>query len=88
MRLPKLKSEPALRLYYASDIHGTEVLRTLRADKLQNGTPVVALSASAMPEAVDAALAAGAAEYWTKPLNLSRLAADLRRFLRVVAPPA
>jgi CheY-like chemotaxis protein len=42
---------------------------------------VVALSASAMPEAVDAALSAGAVEYWTKPLNLARLDADLRRFL-------
>jgi PAS domain S-box-containing protein len=64
------------------DMHGTEVLHSLRAERLQAGTPVVALSASAMPQAVEAALAAGAAEYWTKPLDLSRLAADLQRFLR------
>jgi response regulator of citrate/malate metabolism len=38
-----------------------------------------------MPEAVDAALSAGAVEYWTKPLNLARLDADLRRFLPVAA---
>ena len=65
------------------DMHGTELLQQLRAGDLLNGTPVVALSASAMPEAVDAALAAGASEYWTKPLNLARLGVDLRRFLRV-----
>ncbi|WP_374569025.1 PAS domain S-box protein [Ideonella sp.] len=65
------------------DMHGTELLQQLRTGDLLNGTPVVALSASAMPEAVDAALAAGAVEYWTKPLNLARLGADLRRFLRV-----
>jgi PAS domain S-box-containing protein len=64
------------------DMHGTELLQQLRADDLLNDAPVVALSASAMPDAVDAALAAGASEYWTKPLNLARLGADLRRFLR------
>ncbi len=67
------------------DTHGTEVLASLRADERLKDLPVVALSASAMPEAVDAALGAGATEYWTKPLNLARLAADLRRFLRTGA---
>jgi CheY-like chemotaxis protein len=65
-------------------MHGTEVLQRLQAEQLLDGTPVVVLSASAMPEAVDAALAAGAVEYWTKPLDLTRLGAELRRFL----PPA
>ncbi|MFZ5550550.1 MAG: PAS domain S-box protein [Pseudomonadota bacterium] len=67
------------------DMHGTELLVALRREGLLGTTPVVALSASAMPEAVDAALAAGATEYWTKPLDLARLGSDLRRFLRVVA---
>jgi hypothetical protein len=34
---------------------------------------------------VNAALSAGAAEYWTKPLDLGRMGVDLRRFLRAVA---
>jgi CheY-like chemotaxis protein/anti-sigma regulatory factor (Ser/Thr protein kinase) len=67
------------------DMHGTEVLGALRREGLLDVAPIVVLSASAMPEAVDAALAAGASEYWTKPLNLVRLGTDLRRFLRVVA---
>ena len=67
------------------DMHGTELLQQLAEEQLLEQAPVVALSASAMPEAVDAALAAGAIEYWTKPLNLARLGADLRRFLRVAA---
>jgi PAS domain S-box-containing protein len=67
------------------DMHGTELLQQLAGEQLLAQAPVVALSASAMPEAVDAALAAGAVEYWTKPLNLARLGADLRRFLRVAA---
>ncbi len=69
------------------DMHGTELLRQLRAERRLDGTPVVALSASAMPDAVDAALLAGAAEYWTKPLDLARLEADLRRFLRAAIAP-
>jgi PAS domain S-box-containing protein len=67
------------------DMHGTELLRQLRREGLLDGAPVVALSASAMPEAVNAALSAGAAEYWTKPLDLGRMGADLRRFLRAAA---
>jgi CheY-like chemotaxis protein len=67
------------------DMHGTELLRQLRREGLLDGAPVVALSASAMPDAVNAALSAGAAEYWTKPLDLGRMGVDLRRFLRAVA---
>ncbi|MGM9488605.1 PAS domain S-box protein [Ideonella sp. YS5] len=67
------------------DMHGTELLQHLASERLLAYAPVVALSASAMPEAVDAALSAGAVEYWTKPLNLARLDADLRRFLKVAA---
>jgi PAS domain S-box-containing protein len=67
------------------DMHGTELLQQLTSERLLAHVPVVALSASAMPEAVDAALSAGAVEYWTKPLNLARLGADLRRFLKVSA---
>ncbi|MBT9596062.1 MAG: PAS domain S-box protein [Vitreoscilla sp.] len=64
------------------DMHGVDVLAALHADPPPGMPPVVALSASAMPEAVDEARRAGAAEYWTKPLDLNRLAADLRRYLR------
>lgn len=68
------------------DMHGVDVLAALHADPPPGVPPVVALSASAMPGAVDEARRAGAAEYWTKPLDLNRLAADLRRYLREDQP--
>jgi hypothetical protein len=51
------------------DIDGHEVLRRLRDDPGTAGIPCIALSANAMPEDIDRALAAGFADYWTKPLD-------------------
>jgi PAS domain S-box-containing protein len=51
------------------DIDGHEVLRRLRDDPVTAGIPCIALSANAMPEDIDRALAAGFADYWTKPLD-------------------
>lgn len=64
------------------DMDGLQVLRRLKADADLACIPVVALSASAMPDDVDQALRAGAAEYWTKPLRLTQFRDDLRRVLR------
>ncbi|MFO1220285.1 MAG: PAS domain-containing protein [Burkholderiaceae bacterium] len=51
------------------DIDGMEVLRRLRADAATASIPCIALSANAMPEDIQAALGAGFADYWTKPLD-------------------
>ncbi len=56
---------------------GYEVLRVLRASDLPPTTPIVALTANAMPADVARGLAAGFDEYFTKPL-------DVQRFLDVV----
>ena len=64
------------------DLDGLQVLQRLKADPALAGIPVVALSASAMPEEVEQALQAGALEYWTKPLRLERFRDDLARVLR------
>ena len=56
------------------DIDGHAVLRALRADPRTATIRCVALSANATSGDVDAALAAGFADYWTKPI-------DFRRFL-------
>lgn len=53
------------------DLHGIEVLAALRTEPLTATIPVVSLSASAMPEEVDAARAAGATAYWTKPIDFA-----------------
>lgn len=62
-------------------IDGHEVLRRLRADAATATLPCVAVSADAMPEEVSRALAAGFDDYWTKPLDITRLAERLERVL-------
>jgi PAS domain S-box-containing protein len=59
------------------DIDGHEVFRRLRADPLTAALPCIALSANAMPEDIQRALAAGFADYWTKPLDLHAFMASL-----------
>ncbi len=51
------------------DFDGIEVLRRLRADPLTKDITCISLSANALRQDVDAALAAGFADYWTKPLD-------------------
>jgi len=64
------------------DMDGLQLMHALRADPGLAAIPVIALSANAMPEDVAQALAAGAREYWTKPLRLQQFLADMRRVLR------
>ncbi|HSI47762.1 MAG TPA: ATP-binding protein [Ideonella sp.] len=64
------------------DMDGLALLRTLRGSAETCQLPVVALSASAMPDDVAAALAGGATDYWTKPLDFLRFTADVLRLLR------
>jgi CheY-like chemotaxis protein len=52
---------------------GYEVLRRLRADPVSRALPVIAVSANAMPADVDRGIAAGFADYLTKPLDMRRL---------------
>ncbi len=51
------------------DFDGIEVLRRLRADPLTKDITCISLSANALSQDIDAAMAAGFADYWTKPLN-------------------
>ncbi len=52
------------------DIDGLEVMRQLREDQATANIPCIVVSANAMREDIDRALRAGAADYWTKPLDL------------------
>jgi CheY-like chemotaxis protein len=61
------------------DVHGLEVLRTLREDPLLHHCRFVALTANAMPDQVDEALAAGFDDYWTKPIDFGRFLAGIDR---------
>jgi CheY-like chemotaxis protein len=62
------------------DIDGFEVLRRLRADEPTRATPVVALSANAMPADIQRALDAGLDDYWTKPLDVALFLQRLQRW--------
>ncbi|URI09067.1 ATP-binding protein [Aquincola tertiaricarbonis] len=63
------------------DMHGLEVLQRLAADPRTAALPVIALSASAMPQEVEAATRAGAQAYWTKPIDFARLRAGVAAVL-------
>ena len=76
-----LRPDVVLLDMHLPDLDGAEVLRRLRADPATRGFTVVALSASAMPEEVAEARAAGANDYWTKPFEVDQLLGDLRRLL-------
>ena len=62
-------------------IDGLEATRRVRADENLCSIPVVAISAYAMNEDVDAALAAGCSDYVTKPIDSARLAAVVSAYL-------
>lgn len=64
-----IKPELILIDMHLPDMGGLEVLRRLRAEPSLAGVPCIALSANAMPEDIAAALQAGMADYWTKPLD-------------------
>ena len=67
------------------DLDGEAVLRRLLADPDTAEVPVVVVSADADPGQVQRALAAGAREYLTKPLDVARFRAVVDELLAGVA---
>ncbi|MEO6363794.1 MAG: ATP-binding protein [Caldimonas sp.] len=57
------------------DISGLELLRHLKTDPATAAVPVIAVSADATAEQIDAALDAGAVRYLTKPVDVTELLA-------------
>ena len=57
------------------DISGLELLRHFKADPATAGVPVIAVSADATAQQIDAALDAGAVRYLTKPVDVTELLA-------------
>ncbi|MBM4182138.1 MAG: response regulator [Betaproteobacteria bacterium] len=60
---------------------GFEVLACLREYESMKGTPIIALSANAMPEEVARGRAAGFDDYLTKPVRVDTLLRVMRRLL-------
>ena len=60
---------------------GTEALAQLRSDPRTRAVPVVAITADALPESVNAGIRAGFALYLTKPLDIGIVKETIIRFL-------
>jgi len=63
------------------DMSGLQVIEQLRACDATRHLPCIALSADALCEQIDAALRAGFDEYWTKPIDITRVLEDLANAL-------
>jgi PAS domain S-box-containing protein len=55
------------------DMSGLQVIQRLRCDAATAGLRCIAFSADAMREQIDAAMAAGFDDYWTKPIDVVRV---------------
>ncbi|MFO8003859.1 response regulator, partial [Thioalkalivibrio sp.] len=60
---------------------GYQVLEVLRAEAELERTPVVAVTANAMPRDIERGMAAGFADYLTKPLNVGQFLDTVQRHL-------
>jgi CheY-like chemotaxis protein len=63
------------------DMGGAELLARLRGEGGLVHVPAIAVSADAMPEDLLEAQAAGFVDYWTKPLDVTRIAPTLRALM-------
>lgn len=77
----RLPPDVVLLDLHLPDLPGEEVLDQLRAHPSTAGIPVVVLSADAQSERIEHALARGAAEFLTKPLDLAVVLETIDRHL-------
>jgi PAS domain S-box-containing protein len=62
------------------DEHGSEVLLALKANPATSSIPVIVISADAMPNQISQMMELGAANYLTKPLDLSLFLHEIERY--------
>jgi CheY-like chemotaxis protein len=65
------------------NMSGIDLVKLIKADKVTQHIPVLALSANAMPFDIQKGKDAGFDEYLTKPVNINSLVSRLNQFLLV-----
>lgn len=80
-RLQGPKPDLILLDVHLPDASGQEFLRLVKANPETTHIPVIMISADAMPEQIESALAAGAQSYLTKPVQLPSLLAQVDTLL-------
>lgn len=70
------------------DLHGLEVLKFVRGHPTFRGLPILVLTTRGDEASREAALAAGASRYLTKPFDPPTLTAHVRELLPAPVPPA
>jgi len=63
------------------ELNGLDAIRMIRADSRHRHTPIVAVTALAMPGDREQCIDAGADDYLSKPIHIERLTEMLNRFL-------
>ena len=63
-------------------LDGLEAIRQMRADPVLISTPILALTARAMPGDRERCLDAGANDYLSKPVNLKEFVSAVRRLVK------
>ena len=64
------------------DIDGIEALRRIRAEPALDRVPVIAVSASVMPDDQQKIISSGFDAFITKPINLKQFVETVQRFLQ------
>jgi two-component system cell cycle response regulator DivK len=63
------------------DIDGIEALNRIRSERALDAVPVIAVSASVMPDDQQKIVTSGFDAFVTKPINLKQFLATVQRFL-------
>lgn len=72
-----------LDIMLPGDVDGIEICRQLRSDPAMHGTGIIMVTALDDPVTRQAAIEAGAADYWLKPINTRNLLDRVRAVLNV-----
>jgi len=72
-----------LDIMLPGDVDGVEICRQIRSDPEMHGTGVVMVTALDDPVTRQAAIEAGAADYWLKPINTRNLLDRVRSILNM-----